>query len=66
MKDQDLSGFLTFAIEQLKDHWVSPSCYAYQGHNLLLEQDDKIPRIWRLHMFKDGRLIHSVDFEPPT
>lgn len=66
MKDQDLSGFLTFAIEKLKDHWVSPSCYSYRGHNLMLEQDDKLPKVWRLHVFNGGRLIYSVDFEPPV
>lgn len=64
MSEGDLARILEFAIEQLNKRWESPSAYSYENYVILLDQDKKNPRIWRLHVFEDGIYTHTLDFEP--
>lgn len=64
MSEEDLSEILGFAKDRLKKNWEAPSCCVYEAYVLLMLQTSKDPRVWILHVFKDGDLVHSIEFEP--
>ena len=64
MTDEDLSDLIAAANAELKQNWVSPTCFVLSSKVLLLTQHAKDPRVWSLHVFENDELIHSVDFEP--
>ena len=64
MSEEDLTDILGAAKDYLKQNWASPSFCTYKTHVLFMLQRSKDPRVWVLHVFGDGDLVHTIEFEP--